>query len=576
MASRIDGTSGDDVLTGTDQADEIYGYAGDDRLAGGAGADVLDGGEGFDTVSYGDSTKGVTVNLATGIGSSGTAFGDTLVSIEAVEGSAYADTLIGSAAAETLRGGQGDDVLRGGAGADTLDGGAGFDTVSFADSTKGVRVNLAAGSGTAGTAFGDHLISIEAVEGSAHADILLGSAMKDTLRGGGGDDTVQGGAGADTLDGGGGFDLASYSESNVGVRVNLATGTGLYGTAHGDVLISIEAVIGSRFIDVLTGTGDANVLRGGDGDDFLLGEAGDDTLDGGNGNDTLDSGAGADELDGGAGFDTARYGTSTLRVIVDLSAGTGVGGTAAGDTLVSIEAVVGSAYGDTLIGNSDANILDGGGGRDILRGGGGNDVLDGGSLEDTLDGGAGDDVLAGGSGSNTLDGGDGHDRVSYDGLFGSTMVNLATGTASSDRGADTLISIESVTGGYDDDTLIGNAAANTLAGGGGADVLTGGGGADRFVSSMAWQGTDQITDFSHAQGDRIDLSAIDADGNGLDGDDSFTFIGTAVFTGVAGQVRYAVSGGDAVIAGDINGDGVSDLEIVLSNVGSLQESDFVL
>ncbi|MFE0753920.1 calcium-binding protein [Inquilinus sp. NPDC058860] len=320
----------------------------------------------------------------------------------------------------------------------------------------------------------------------------------------------------------------------------------------------------------------ANRIDGTSGDDALHGTDQADEIYGYGGDDRLTGGAGADVLDGGEGFDTVSYGDSTKGVTVNLATGTGSSGTAFGDHLISIEMVEGSAYGDTLIGNSDDNILDGGGGRDILRGGGGNDVLEGGSLEDTLDGGAGDDVLAGGDASNTLDGGDGHDRVSYDGLFGSTTVNLATGTASSDRGVDTLISIESVTGGSEDDTLIGNAAANTLAGGGGADVLTGGGGADRFVSSTAWQGTDRITDFSHAEGDRIDLSAIDADGDSGDGDDSFTFIGTAAYTGVAGQLRYTVSGGDAVIGVDINGDGVSDLEIVLGGVSGLQASDFIL
>src|SRR6185437_9860462 len=55
------------------------------------------------------------------------------------------------------------------------------------------------------------------------------------------------------------------------------------------------------------------------------------------------------------------------------------------------------------------------------------------------------------------------------------------------------------------DTLIGNALANTLYGGRGDDTLTGGGGADKFVYSS---GADVVTDFSHAEGDHVDLSAI--------------------------------------------------------------------
>ncbi len=92
---------------------------------------------------------------------------------------------------------------------------------------------------------------------------------------------------------------------------------------------------------------------------------------------------------------------------------------------------------------------------------------------------------------------------------------------------------------------------------------------------MGSANADRIADFSHAQADRIDLSQIDANG-GAAGDGSFSFIGTAAYTGVAGQLRYAVSGTDAVIGGDVNGDGVSDFNIVLSNVGSLQAADFVL
>ncbi len=48
-----------------------------------------------DLVSYFDNTVGVTVNLATGTASGGNAEGDTLISIETVRGSVYADTLIG-------------------------------------------------------------------------------------------------------------------------------------------------------------------------------------------------------------------------------------------------------------------------------------------------------------------------------------------------------------------------------------------------------------------------------------------------------------------------------------------------
>ncbi len=238
--------------------------AGNDTLEGGAGADTLDGGDGIDLVGYADGTKGVSVNLATGIGSGGTATGDTLVAIEDVIGSAHDDTLTGSSAAsrltggdgaDTVDGGAGSDVLRGDAGADTLDGGADFDLVSYADSTKGVSVNLATGIGGGGTAFGDHLASIEAVTGSAYADALIGDGAANTFRGGAGADHLDGGAGA-------GVDTATYADSTVGVSVNLATGAGSGGTATGDTLASIENIDGSAYNDTLVGSGAVNSLKG--------------------------------------------------------------------------------------------------------------------------------------------------------------------------------------------------------------------------------------------------------------------------------------------------------------------------
>ena len=91
--------------------------------------------------------------------------------------------------------------------------------------------------------------------------------------------------------------------------------------------------------------------------------------------------------------------------------------------------------------------------------------------------------------------------------------------------------------------IIGGIGNDTLAGGGGADTLTGGAGANRFVFSVADLGSsDEITDFSHAHGDKIDLSAIDAN-SGVAGDQAFSFIGTGGSTHVAGQLHYSSSGG---------------------------------
>ncbi|MGO4125023.1 M10 family metallopeptidase C-terminal domain-containing protein, partial [Inquilinus sp. YAF38] len=86
---------------------------------------------------------------------------------------------------------------------------------------------------------------------------------------------------------------------------------------------------------------------------------------------------------------------------------------------------------------------------------------------------------------------------------------------------------------------------------------------------------DRITDFSHAQGDKIDLSAIDAN-TGAAGDQAFSFIGTGLYTDHAGELRYSVAGGVTTIAGDLNGDGTSDFHIQLTGAIGLVAADFVL
>ena len=93
---------------------------------------------------------------------------------------------------------------------------------------------------------------------------------------------------------------------------------------------------------------------------------------------------GADRLDGGNGIDTVFYGDSTAGVGINLDTGRGVGGSAEGDRLISIENVFGSNFNDTIIGSTAANQLHGQEGNDVIKGGGGNDYLDGGSGNDIL------------------------------------------------------------------------------------------------------------------------------------------------------------------------------------------------
>ena len=62
----------------------------------------------------------------------------------------------------------------------------------------------------------------------------------------------------------------------------------------------------------------------------------------------------------------------------------------------------------------------------------------------------------------------------------------------------------------------------------------------------------------------------------VDGNQAFSFIGTALYSGVAGQLRYAFDGTDTTLGGDVNGDGVSDFRIRLTGGIGLVAGDFVL
>ncbi len=540
------GTAGHDTLIGSAGVNQLAGGAGDDLVRGGAGADILDGGAGVDTLDYSTSTAGVAVNLATGFAMGGDATGDTIANFENILGSALADTLTGSAAANTLTGGAGDDVLAGLGGADILDGGAGFDLADYSASSAAVTIDLGAGTASGGDAQGDSLVSIEAVIGSAFADLLTGSAGADRLNGGAGDDTLYGSLGSDQMIGGTGNDTADYSASAAGVTVALDGSAGIGGDAQGDTLAAIENLAGSGLADQLTGDAGNNILTGGSGADILSGGAGDDRLFGGADDDILIGGTGADRLDGGAGFDTADYSTSGAALVTDLQAGTVSGGDGTGDTLVSIERIVGTVYGDTLTAASAGSTLEGNAGDDTLIGGVG---------VDTLRGGDGNDLILGSAGADIIDGGAGTDTVSYaaSGVGVTVDLRLATGQVSGgDADGDVLTGTENVTGSALADSLTGSAGANVLTGGDGDDVLAGLGGADTLIGGA---GSDTADYSASASGVTVNLSnnqnfGGDAAGDVLTGIENVT--GSALadsLTGDAGANVLKGGAGDDVLAG---------------------------
>ena len=495
------GGHGDDILDGGKGDDSLFGNTDNDILIGGLGADILDGGGGEDVAVYFDSTSGVLIDLVAGTGTGGEADGDTLTGIENVIGSNHDDVLIGDGGDNLLLGlggddyligGDGDDVLMGGSGGDVLAGGVGTDIASYADSITGVSVDLTAGTAANGNAAGDSLSGIENLEGSYGNDVLRGDAGVNEIWGRDGDDVVYVSGGADTLHGDDGFDWVSYIFTLTGVWVDLANGLDSGGAA----LDGFEGIEGSYHSDTLSGDAQEN---------HLIGH---------HGNDMLEGGAGADILSGSHGNDTASYQDSSAPVVVDLGAGTGVGGDAQGDVLSGIENLIGSAHNDVLVGDAGGNNFTGGAGGDLIDGGGGTD------------------------------------RVIYANSDAGVAVDLESGVGSGGHAdGDTLVGIENLFGSVHDDSLAGDANDNvlhgldgvdTIEGRAGNDILSGGDGADTFIFEDG-DGQDTINDFT-AGTDAIDLHGYDLAALGIS-----DFAGLEAAMSASPDVEIALAGGDSII-----------------------------
>ena len=388
-ADRLIGTAAANIIDGMVGDDVIDGGLGDDILTGGTGNDMLTGGGGIDSVGYANAGAAVTVNLLSqSAQNTGGAGIDTIRTVENVIGSAYNDVLTGNQFGNSLDGGAGDDMLAGGLGNDVMIGGAGSDTANYGAATLAVKVNLTIATvQSTGGAGADTLTGIENLNGTGFDDQFTGDAANNALVGNGGNDLLIGGLGNDLLSGGAGIDTVSYAGATIGVTVNMALTTAQDTIGAGiDTFASIENLVGSAQNDQLTGSVQANVIAGGNGNDLVDGGIGSaaDTLDGGAGNDMLKGqagndqltgGTGNDSLDGGAGVDTIAYAVTSAGVTVNLGLTTAqaVGGGQGSDTIVNVENISGSAFGDTLTGNALANALTGGAGRDVLTGGAGND-----------------------------------------------------------------------------------------------------------------------------------------------------------------------------------------------------------
>lgn len=214
--------------------------------------------------------------------------------------------------------------------------------------------------------------------------------------------------------------------------------------------------------------------------------------------------------------------------------------------------MIGAAPGTTAV----AEAILTGAGADILR--------NFGTVSGRVQLGEGADILINRAlieGDVRLGGGD--DR--YDGRRG-----LIESTVNGEAGNDVMI------GGSDEETLFGGADNDLISGGGGndrligafgRDTMTGDAGADDFVLNLAGDSPtatpDTITDFV-AGTDDFDLRALGAGGS---------FIGSGAFTSLARQVRYVQATGR--LEGDVNGDGLADWAMLITNRPVLTAADFL-
>lgn len=318
-----------------------------------------------------------------------------------------------------------------------------------------------------------------------------------------------------------------------------------------------------------------NAIFGDAGDNLLVGTSREDDIYGGAGNDTMMGGTGNDGYfvteAGDVVVEAIGAGMDSVAAYVDYALPDNV------ESLViygSALTATGNAMSNAIKGNANDNVIDGGLGMDTMRGLEGNDTY---HVDNALD----QVVEVANQGVDTVVSTVNYTLPAYvEALLLSGGATQGTGNALDNTLTGGTAAAETLSGLDGNDLLIGNAGKDALLGGtgddvlrgmAGADLLTGGDGADVFVFTATGDSTtgqvDTITDFTSGI-DRIDLSAIDAN-SGLDGDQAFTLIGSAKFSGTAGELRVFVGANGVMhVNGDTNGDGLADFALKLDPLGS--------
>ncbi|MEW6740894.1 MAG: calcium-binding protein [Nitrospirota bacterium] len=245
----LTGTTGDDIINGTNVVDRITTFEGNDIINAGDGNDVLQGNIGNDILNGGTGDDTYIYNIGDGLDSiddisgadtlqmgSGIDFDHTIIRIQ--QGVAHL-RLLDIEGNETT---QGIDI--------TLkpDGTIPVETIGFADGSS--------------FSMDDLIIQQKTTYGTKKSDIIRTGRHDDTIYAGKGGDTVYAGLSNDTIFGEKGNDK-------------------LYGEQGNDTLY------GDKGNDLLDGGNGNDILYGGKGKDTLIGGKGDDIIYAGKGKDTV-------------------------------------------------------------------------------------------------------------------------------------------------------------------------------------------------------------------------------------------------------------------------------------------------
>ncbi|MCW5732798.1 MAG: hypothetical protein KIS73_01650 [Enhydrobacter sp.] len=512
----INGTSGNNTLTGTNFADTINGLEGNDTIdararsqeSSSAARDTVDGGDGIDTLVVDASTETDGVTLATGL------------TPRFVVTSATNKYFIEAYNMELVKftGGSGNDFIDTGDGGGTVQGNGGIDTWQADLSALTVNVNFTLGATTSISAAGlTSILGIEAIRLTTGLgnDKITGGARADFISTGDGDDQLDAktrpliAGQIDVLDGGAGTDTLIVDASAETTGVTLSAG---FNPSYAVNSVSGNFLLEAYRIEKVKFTG-------------------------GSGNDSINTGSGALTVNGGGGIDLWRADYSEATSNLTFVVGTTTSLSAVGlSSILNVEQInLTTGLGDDKItGGARADFISTGDGDDQLDAktrpliDGQIDVLDGGAGTDTLivdasaettgvslaagfnpsysvssvsgnflleayriekvkfTGGSGNDSINTGSGGIVVDGGAGTDfwQADLSSVRKNITFMLGTTTAIAPAGLTSIMGIEQINLklGSGADTITGGALADTISGGAGNDTIdmktTSGGGVD--------------------------------------------------------------------------------------------------